>query len=169
MISSVEREPVIRRAVAGDVPVLTRLRAARRGPEDDARRWAEWAASSPRDDFLLLVACTGGAVLGYGVADRFEPPPDAPPHVAPRGQYLVGLMVDPSVRRRGIGAALVTARLAWVAERASCAWYFSDDDNVASIRLHERFAFKPVTNRFWHPGPRNPDSAMTLYRADLTA
>lgn len=159
--------PDLRRAAPADVPALTRLRASRRGPEDDARRWAEWAASSPRDDFLLLVACVEDVVVGYGVADRFEPPPDAPPHVAPRGQYLVGLVVDPSVRRRGIGAALVRARLDWIAGRASCAWYFSDDDNVASIRLHERFGFRPVTNRFWHPGPRNPDSAMTLYRADL--
>ena len=61
------------------------------------------------------------------------------------------------------------ARLAWIAERASTAWYFSDDDAAASIRLHERLGFKPVTNRFRHPGPRNPDSAMALSRADWTA
>lgn len=103
--------------------------------------------------------------MAYGVAAAFEAPPGAPANVAPDGWYLLGLVVQPEQRRRGIGTALVRVRMAWIGERDATAWYFADDDNPATIALHARFGFEPVTSDLWLPGLAHPETPMTLYRA----
>lgn len=113
------------------------------------------------------MAEVAGRVRGYGVASQFTPPPDAPPEVAPPGFYLLGVIVAPEVRRRGLGEALVRARLEWVRARARECFYFADDDNVASIALHARAGFEPLRRRLWFPGLQDPQTPMTLYRAAL--
>lgn len=109
-----------------------------------------------------------GECVGYGVATRFRPPPEAPANAAPAGPYLAGLMVHPAFRRRGVGAALVRARLDWFALQGEpVAFYFADDDNAATVALHHRFGFEPVTRDFWFPGLAHPEAPMTLYRVRL--
>jgi ribosomal protein S18 acetylase RimI-like enzyme len=97
---------------------------------------------------LLLVADLSGEVVGYGRARLFHPPPDAPADTAPAGYYLAGVFVHPDWRRLGIGAALIEARLRWIAERADEAWFFANARNIASIESHRRLGFEEITRHF---------------------
>jgi ribosomal protein S18 acetylase RimI-like enzyme len=155
----------VRDAVPDDADAIARLRALRQFSRADSDRWLTHFLGRPAGDAALHVACADDGVVAYGLAALFTPPADAPPHAAPAGLYLSGVIVDPVVRRRGVGSALVASRLRWAFERGDAAWYFADDDNLASIRLHARFGFAAVTSHFWYPGLRHPDTPMTLYRA----
>ena len=114
-----------------------------------------WRASLLEDiestDRLLVVAERAEDVVGYGRVLRFVPEPDAPADIAPSGYYLMGLVVHPDHRRRGVAAALTRARLEWISKHASDAWYFANAHNAASIALHAPFGFKEVTRAFVYP------------------
>ena len=71
--------------------------------------------------------------------------------MAPCGYYLVGVIVAPPARRRGVGRALTEARLAWIGGRAREAWYFANAQNDASLELHRQLGFEEVTRSFWFP------------------
>jgi GNAT superfamily N-acetyltransferase len=158
-------EVTVRDAAPDDAEPIVRVRETRRFARTESEEWIARVLARSADEAALHVACIADEVVGYGHAARFEPPAGSPPHAAPPGHYLVGLLVRPDARRRGVARALVASRLRWVFERADAAWYFSDDDNVASVRLHASFGFEAVTSRFWFPGLRHPEAPMTLYRA----
>jgi ribosomal protein S18 acetylase RimI-like enzyme len=120
-----------------------------------------------RDDRYLAVARTGVEVIAYGRTAWFEPDDDAPANAAPAGYYLIGLVVDPNWRRRGIARAITRARLAWVAERAAEAWYFADRDNAVSMRLHDQAGFARVTDDFWFPTVTDGCGSHVLGRVQL--
>ena len=103
-------------------------------------------------EHLLVVAETGGAIVGYGRARLFEPAPDAPADTVPRGYYLSGVFVVPEARGCGIGTALTQARLDWIGRRAAHAWFFANAHNTASIELHRPFGFEEISRRFSFPG-----------------
>jgi ribosomal protein S18 acetylase RimI-like enzyme len=109
------------------------------------------AADVDDPERLLLVAESGGRVAGYGRAMRFRPAAGAPADSAPAGYYLVGLVVDADLRRRGVGSELTRLRLAWIQERVGEAWYFANAGNAVSIALHARFGFSEVTRAFSFP------------------
>lgn len=50
-------------------------------------------------------------------------------------------MVRPSHRQHGVASALTHARLEWIWKHADHAYYFANEHNTASIRLHEIFGF----------------------------
>jgi ribosomal protein S18 acetylase RimI-like enzyme len=102
-------------------------------------------------DHLLVVAERADDVIGYGRVLRFVPSPDAPHDIAPSGYYLMGLVVHPDHRRRGVATALIRARLDWISQHADDAWYFANALNTASIALHAPFGFKEVTRSFFYP------------------
>ena len=102
-------------------------------------------------DRLLVVGERAGEVIGYGRVLRFVPEPDAPADIAPSGYYLMGLVVHPDHRRRGVAAALTQARLDWISRHANEAWYFANARNAASIALHAPFGFEEVTRSFFYP------------------
>ena len=161
----------IRLAAPGDVPALAALRSSRRGSPEEARTWAERGVHRTRtesEQYALFVGERADEVVAYGLAAHFAPPAGSPSHAAPAGLYLLGLVVHPDARRLRIGTQLVGARLDWIAARHPTAWYFADDDNLATIALHARFGFEPVTTDFWFPGLAHPETPMTLYRAVLS-
>ncbi|MGO9971683.1 MAG: N-acetyltransferase family protein [Solirubrobacteraceae bacterium] len=143
---------IIRRADEVHLDGAARLAVLHSGGE--RVRWIERFGGDLDDGRrCLLVAVRGGLIVGYGRACWFEPHQPEPAHVAPRGYYLVGLVVDPDHRRRGIGGALIGARLDWARELgAHEAWFFTNAANVASQRLHQRFGFQEVTRDFVFPG-----------------
>jgi hypothetical protein len=61
------------------------------------------------------------------------------------------------------------ARLAWVVQRASEAWYLADVRNSVSIRLHELAGFETVTDDFWFPTVTDGEGRHLLGRARLPA
>ncbi len=53
-------------------------------------------------------------------------------------------MVKPSRRCRGFASALTQARLMWIWSHSDRAYYFANEHNTASIRLHETLSFRPL-------------------------
>ena len=142
---------VVREAVVGDVPacldLVERVLHLDRGP------WEKSLTESVTDpERMFFVAELDGRLAGYARATRWTPPDDAPPNAAPAGWYLLGLVVAPECRRRGIGRALTLARLEAVAGRAAEIWYFANARNRSSLDLHAELGFAEVTRDFWFPG-----------------
>ncbi|WP_404289984.1 GNAT family N-acetyltransferase [Glutamicibacter arilaitensis] len=91
-------------------------------------------------DKLVVVAVAGAQLVGIAKTHWHE---DA--HgIAPAGHYLGGVIVDSSWRRYGIGQALTSARLAWIAARSQRAYYFTNKRNDSSLRLHAKFGFVQI-------------------------
>lgn len=80
-----------------------------------------------------------GGVLAYGRCSLRGAP--EPPCALPPGWYLSGLRVHPTCRRRGVGRALVQARLHWVFARAARCYYYTHPRNRSSVALHAPFGF----------------------------
>jgi GNAT superfamily N-acetyltransferase len=124
----------IRSAQPADAPALVGLYAAWDHPLDaDAirERIEVWSAA-PFAAFL--VAELDGAPAGLaGVS--------ASPHLARPGRFarLAGLSVDPAVRRRGVGRALVRA-----AEELARGWGCDRMEITSSRWRHEAPAFYPA-------------------------
>ena len=146
-----EQDFSVRDGRADDVGSCISL-ALMSSPGSDASIWqTKFIDDIEQHDRLLVVAECVGEVIGYGRAERFEPAADAPPDIAPPGYYLMGLVVHPDHRRRGVGAALTQARLDWMSNQADLGWYFANARNAASIALHASFAFEEVTRSFFFP------------------
>jgi ribosomal protein S18 acetylase RimI-like enzyme len=143
------------------------LRAARREDTQDVARIMAEREGEPigrclpsiermldrahRGAALLLLATVGDVVAGYGSAGYFIPPEGAPANTVPEGWYLNGVIVCPEYRRCGIGAKLTRARLTWIAQRHSKAFYFASARNLATIDLHKAFGFSELTRDFYYP------------------
>lgn len=156
----------IREAAADDLAACAALIVGRVGGDLDARR-ERLASALDRDDHQLLVAVAGLEVAGFGQVMPFVAPSGAPADVAPDGYYLVGLVVAPAWRRRGIGEALTTTRMGWVAQRADAAWCFANARNGATLDLHRRLGFVEVSRRFTFPGVTFAGGDGVLLRARL--
>jgi ribosomal protein S18 acetylase RimI-like enzyme len=118
----------------------------------DREHWERSLTASVTDpDRMLHVAEDAGRIAGYSRAFCWTRPDDAPANAAPPGWYLMGLVVAPEYRRRGVGRALTTARLDAIAARAPEVWYFANARNQASLDLHARLGFVEVTRDFWFP------------------
>lgn len=142
---------LVRHARSDDVPSCTAL-ALVAAPGSDASLWrASLLEDVESPDRLLVIAEYGTAVIGYGRVLLFVPERDAPPRIAPRGYYLMGVVVHPDYQRRGVGAKLTQARLDWISQHSDVAWYFANARNAASIALHASFGFEEVTRSFSYP------------------
>lgn len=108
----------------------------------DASGRARWVAAmiAPVSDRVVLVAVSDEEIVGVAKT-HFHDESDGD---APAGHYLGGIVVAPSYRRQGIGSNLTTARLEWIWSRASSAYYFTNEHNTASIRLHSSLGFRPL-------------------------
>lgn len=135
--SSAEGVGIVRLALPGDLGSIVRLqRAVGRAVSPPAA--IEAAISDPAR--LVVVGEIDGCVAGWAKT-HFWRRSDGD---APAGHYLGGVTVDPVFRRRGLGAALTEARLEWIWQRTSHAWYIVNAQNRASIALHERWDFEEV-------------------------
>jgi ribosomal protein S18 acetylase RimI-like enzyme len=163
----------IRSAGVDDVAGIAALTAERSGAPlevclKSARR--QLAADADRGH-LTLVADVGGGVVGFSRA-RFHHASAycADLGDAPAGWYLLGMIVAPPLRRRGIGTELTRHRLAWIAERADEAYYFANSLNLASIDLHRRLGFVELCRPFRFPGCEFTGGGVgVLFRAPLHA
>jgi ribosomal protein S18 acetylase RimI-like enzyme len=92
---------------------------------------------------LVVVASVDGRLVGWGKTHYWDH--DDGPALA--GHYLGGVTVAPSWRRRGFGAVLTHARMQWMWQRASEAWYVVNAGNSTSVALHRRWGFVEVARR----------------------
>jgi ribosomal protein S18 acetylase RimI-like enzyme len=147
----------MRPAETKDLEALARLTAEREGyayAEAYDRR-AKELQSLPAADKVLLVATLEAEVIGFGRAKYTQSvqfAPEEPTGPVPDGWYLTGLIIGPTWRRRGIGAALTRQRLNCIAQRAKEAYYFANSLNLASIELHRQLGFEPLQLDFRFPG-----------------
>jgi aminoglycoside 6'-N-acetyltransferase I len=108
----------------------------------DASGRARWTNEMlvRREDRIALVAVLDGEVVG-AAKTHFHGEADGE---APAGHYLGGVVVAPGCRRRGVGSTLTRLRLDWISARASRVYYFTDEENVPSITMHEALGFQLV-------------------------
>lgn len=132
----------------------------------------DWRASLERslgdENRATFVGRTADGVAGYGTVGWFAPRTSDPNSAAPDGWYLLGLVVAPRYRRRGVGRALTAARLRWASGRADRVWYFVSSANPASIDLHAGFGFRLVDAPVEVPGVTFTASGQ-LWALDLPA
>ncbi|MGZ6697965.1 MAG: N-acetyltransferase family protein [Solirubrobacteraceae bacterium] len=154
----------MREAHDEDVGACAALAAAERADDPElARARLQADLGMPRRG--LFVATVQGCFAGFGRTTHFIPPAGAPSNVAPEGYYVVGLLVDPGWRRRGVGLALTRARMAWAFQRAGEVWFFANARNCASLDLHARLGFVEVTRDFVFPGVSFDGGVSVLCRA----
>lgn len=131
----------------------------------DASARSRWTGEmiAPKSDRVVLVAVTQGVVLGVAKTHRHTNPEGG----SPAGHYLGGVVVTPGFRRSGVGSALTRARLEWIWSRAPIAYYFTNELNTASIRMHETLGFRPVARFAEIRGVTADDgrSALILFEA----
>ncbi|MCY1145276.1 GNAT family N-acetyltransferase [Actinoplanes sp. Pm04-4] len=140
----------IRDGVLADVPACVGL--VESVLKLDPAPWEQSLTASITDPQRMLhVAEDAGQITGYARSTFWTRPPDAPANAAPSGWYLLGLVVAPEYRRRGIGRALTVARLSALASRTSEVWYFANARNQSSLDLHATLGFVEVTRDFWFP------------------
>ena len=116
---------------------------------------------------LVLVAVSANDIVGFGKVRYLSEDGGAGVGAAPEGWYLTGVVVDPRVRRRGVGARLTAERLTWIAERSSEAYYFANVRNRVSIELHRSFGFAEVARGAEFAGVSFAGGEGVLFRADL--
>jgi ribosomal protein S18 acetylase RimI-like enzyme len=102
---------------------------------------------------LLLAEDDGGRLLGSATlvagAARF-----ADPAAGPDGATLRMLVVDPTGRRAGVGAALVRACIDRARRGgARVLWLSTEPDMRAARRLYERLGFARTPEHDWTPIP----------------
>jgi len=108
----------------------------------DAQQWGERLRRDVAGpDRALLVARAEGVLAGFARTGHVVPGPE---DTSPEGDYLTGLVVAPSFRRRGVGEALVLAACTHVAGRSDVLWSTYDEDNLASAHLHASLGFRVV-------------------------
>lgn len=136
----------VREPTLDEVPVVADIWAEREG--GDARA----AAPLIRSEFhkiqegalrrYVCVALIDDQVVGYGRCGYREAKDGLP-----EGWYLIGVIVIPSARRRGVGRALTDHRMAWLAAQGvRQVYYFTNKKNRASIALHTPHDFVEVSH-----------------------
>ncbi len=139
-LAAVQGMPLtIRPATIGDLDeIIDVQRAAGRGTTTQFReRTAETIADELRH---VVVARLGDRCVGWA-GTQFFAEPDG---LAPSGHYLMGVTVEPSHRRAGIGQALIAARIAWILERDDTVSYFANATNTASLAAHHDWPFEEI-------------------------
>ena len=173
---------VIRRAHSGDVEgaaqlalldagAMAGLQHARDGiPLTIAleQRTKELTEPGFGEDRMLFVAEEAGQIVGYGRVRHVPPLEEVdPPLRPPTGWYLIGMIVDPQHRRRGIGRLLTQARLDWLQGRAPEVFYFTRSTNEVSIALHEAWNFQVHSTHFFFPRTGLQAGDGTMFRLGL--
>ena len=158
---------VVRPAQIEDLEGLARLCHERDGDSLETHRehyLKELTENPGWQNRLLVVAVVEGALVGYGRAINIQPKPDWPANAAPAGWYLGGMIVTPTLRRRGIGAELTRRRLDWIKTKSDEAFYFVNAQNLASIALHSELGFEELTRDFFLPAASFTGGGGILYR-----
>lgn len=90
-----------------------------------------------------VVAEEGSDLVGWSITRHLVPDAEVT-DATPSGWYLMGVFVKETHRQQGLGHALTQERLDWLAHRAQEIYYFTTEDNAASLALHKALGFVEV-------------------------
>ena len=160
----------VRPAQMQDARAIALLSARREGLDEDAvfeRCAAELEGLERGDPGLMLVAEVDGRVVGFGRARPLAASESPSELDVPAGWYLLGVIVDPAQRRRGVGRALVQGRLDALTGRTACAYTFINRANRASRDLLEGAGFRVLERPFRYERSGLEPGDGWLLRCDL--
>ncbi|MBA2707506.1 MAG: GNAT family N-acetyltransferase [Gemmatimonadaceae bacterium] len=160
----------VRCAATRDLSAIAALAAQRSGAafENCLQSVEEQFGSDTERGHLTLIAEMDCGLLGFGRARHVGTPIDA--DSVPTGWYLLGVIVAPALRRRGIASELTRLRVEWIGRRADEAFYFANSLNLPSIDLHQKLGFVEVQRPFAFPGAQFSGGGVgVLFRAPLIA
>lgn len=127
---------VVREALIADLPAVSRIEKA-----SFADPWGggdfRSVLDSPQTIFIVATDCVFNEIVGYAVAltvlDESE---------------ILNLAVDPGLRGRGLGRALLDAALEAVAKRGAVAAFLEvRESNVAARHLYKSRGFEELSRR----------------------
>jgi ribosomal protein S18 acetylase RimI-like enzyme len=162
----VRAEVHVEQLAARHLDACVALAVQREGGDPAAWRTALESGMNASDR-ATFVALVDGQLVGYSTVAWLAPAIGHPTSAAPDGWYLLGLVVDPRFRRRGVGRRLTAERLRWLKGRTDRVWYFVNAANRASIDLHTGFGFGLQADNLEFPGVSFTDGAGLLFGADL--
>lgn len=120
--------------------------------------WRKWAGPGRWPNGVTFVATESDRFVGLAAGFPEEDEPDA--------VHLVSMWVDPSIRRTGVGRALIDAVVGWARERgARSVHLWVADGNDAATSLYRSCGFEPTGVR--QPLPSNPTVDEELYHRSL--
>lgn len=139
-------DPLVRPATANDVAEITAIYAHHvlhgtatfEIDPPDLEEMGRRRVEIEQAGLPFLVAASGDRILGYAYAGPYRPRP------AYRFTVEDSIYIDPAEIGRGLGRLLMPALIA-ECEKAGARQLIAvigDSENIASIRLHERFGFR---------------------------
>ena len=155
---------LVRAATGDDVEAVLEVQRRSPGRSASARFRQHVTAGIADESVLVLIATVGPETVAWAMTTPF----DESEGLAPAGYYLTGVTVAPEWRRKGVGGLLVQARLNWIGERDTKAFFFTNACNDGSIKLHERYGFRPVAHGARFRGVSFEGGRGILFEADLT-
>ena len=113
------------------------------GAEEDAekadarlRKLQGYLALLETEKTYAVIAEDGPDLVGWSIARHLVPDAEVI-DAAPAGWYLMGVLVKETHRKQGLGHTLTIQRLDWLSGRAQEIYYFTTEDNAASLALHK--------------------------------
>lgn len=137
-------ELVIRPATMDDVPALASLATHLGYPTDEAAMRERMRPIVADANYATLVAESGGRVIGYaGMTWKWSWVEDE------RRGELLSLVVDPQVRGRGAGAALMAAAEEWMRARGAGSVHLTTAlHREGAHRFYERIGYARTGYRY---------------------
>jgi len=151
---------VFRAAAPGDAPAMAALANIDAGPY----KLEEYLGSDAGHGFVVF---EGAELIAWAIARDLLPAVVDSDH-APPGWYLMGVVVRPDRRRRGLGAQLTQARLDWLAGKTTHVRYFTQLTNQASVALHQQLGFVHVRDGLTTKGLAFNGGEYSLFELDMT-
>ncbi len=139
---------ILRKSTVDDAKDLSQILFEREPKEQSIgecynRFHLEFQKNTP-DNWALFVAEFNGQVVGYGRLSLItNTTPN--PYPKPKAWWLTGLGVKNDFRRKGIARKLTEKRIQFIQSKKEDLYYVSNSKNLASIKLHEHFGFKKVS------------------------
>ncbi len=128
-----------RKATFADAKAIAKLIAAEYGQDPKMYENRTLQDLKKPLERLVFVALLNNEIIGYGRAKKFNG--THYPFPGPQGWYLMGLLVAPKFRGRGIGGKLTTLRLNHISKIDHEIFYCTNNSNSFSIQLHKKLGF----------------------------
>ena len=141
---------IVRHATRKDAPALAQLHHARHSTdptETEIRIRDHLDEIASGLQFAVCVALLDQQLVGYGMVG-YRAMDTLGARNLPSGIYLAGVYTLPAYRMRGIGHALTQYRIQWANGQADRVYYYTHQDNQASIALHSSLGFTERSRDF---------------------